>query len=33
VTLLLKGATAEDRRREALQRLAQVRGIWPLPPE
>ncbi|MFQ6539854.1 MULTISPECIES: 5-(carboxyamino)imidazole ribonucleotide synthase [Aphanothece] len=32
VTLLLQGGTAEERRREAMQRLAQVRRTWPLPP-
>ncbi|EDY38037.1 phosphoribosylaminoimidazole carboxylase, ATPase subunit [Cyanobium sp. PCC 7001] len=31
ITLLLDGATAEERQRQAEQRLAQVRAIWPRP--
>jgi 5-(carboxyamino)imidazole ribonucleotide synthase len=32
ITLLLQGATPEERGRQAEQLLEQVRGIWPLPP-
>ncbi|WP_172820788.1 5-(carboxyamino)imidazole ribonucleotide synthase [Cyanobium sp. NIES-981] len=31
ITLLLDGATAEERQRQARQRLEQVRAIWPRP--
>jgi 5-(carboxyamino)imidazole ribonucleotide synthase len=31
VTLVLQGSTAELRRQEAMQRLAEVRAIWPNP--
>ena len=33
VTLLLRQADPEARRQEAMERLAQVRQIWPLPPD
>ena len=33
LTLLLDAATAEAREQEAMERLAAVRAIWPLPPE
>ncbi len=33
VTLLLQGATADERAVEAAQRLAEVRSLWPLPPQ
>ena len=33
ITVLLEGADATERQREALERLAAVRAIWPLPPE
>ena len=33
ITLLLEGASAAEREQEAMQRLAAVRAIWPLPPE
>lgn len=33
VTLLLQGAAAAERQHEAMERLAAVRAIWPLPPE
>ena len=33
VTLVLEGADPEARQAEAMARLAQVRAIWPLPPE
>lgn len=33
VTLVLNAAEPHDRQAEAMERLAQVRAIWPLPPE
>lgn len=33
LTLLLEATTPEEREQEALERLAAVRAIWPLPPE
>ena len=33
ITLVLQAETGEAREREAMERLAQVRAIWPLPPD